>query len=245
MKRTPIEWLGDDVMHRVLYCNLDDTDLWKARMVSKEFLRVINESHSILRRRYSIGKFFRHSALLTAMVPHKGMWRAARDEGPGRQYNLINIYYNRSQLAALMKVAKQDVDEVLRDPIANSNQFHHLTVYDVCIVDDDDVLCRFIDRNVPIINFLLRNVEIPRVQRVELTSIPCKSYIMTPISTYRHMLYVCSRLKNEKPIAHFLELHDKYFAFRFRTPFQDQFFEECRDATREYPPLYNLAIRQR
>lgn len=246
------EWLDDDVTQATLNLHLDDVQLWSARSVSKQFLRVINN----IPRRYSLRKFIAHPTILDNMELHKGMWHAAREECI--QDRLIHKYCTPKldHSSDLLKVATQDVNDLLKHYVTSRD----LTLYDFCTLDSDDVLDMMVDihgRQIPITLYLLTYVTIPRVQRQVLPhlsdvgldeSSAVRSKCIPPMrreSLYPMMLRTCSLLKNEKPIARFLELHDEYFAFQFHTPIQDQFFQDCHRTTRGHPSLYDLAIRKR
>ena len=240
------EWLCDDVLLKIINEVNDDAEVWNARSVCSQFKRAIGS-----RRTYKIQPFMAHSNLLNTMRPDKGMWRAARNE-------LLQdaLLGKLKSPIAFLDHATQDIQDIFDDHERNPMKILELTLYDMCVINNDHMLDKMIDIKNPIIQYLLCHVRLPRVQR---TSIPfCK--LDTPESrnifnkaivvsgpkrhTYEEILRTCSILKTREPLARFLNLHDKYFAFQFQHTHCHHFFRDCLQATREYQELYAIAIRK-
>lgn len=244
------EWLDDDVVQYILEVLDDDAEVWNLRNVSKQLKHRIGTA-----RKYRIQPFMAHPAMLNAMCPHKRMWRAARDEF--LQDALLGKLDNPAQILAH---ATQDIEDVLD---GGPNGIRELTLYDLCVINNEDVALKMVNIDIPIIKYLIFHVRIPRVQRAELPRLPkkqshigIKEILTCPTKKavkaagprehlFEEMLRTCAYLKQELPAAHFLKLHDKYFAFQFGIPHYSQYFDECLQATKEHPSLYNIAIRKR
>lgn len=230
------DWLCDDVT-RLIADQLDDVDVWNIRMVSKRFGHIEKTTG----REYELLPFLAHPDLLNAMTPHKRMWRQARNE-------LLQKALLRSldDPTRLLTHATQDVHDVLCDE-RNPDGIRDLTLYDLCVIDDEGVLSRMLSCHVPVVRYMIRHANIPRTQRA---MVPCTSDplpIRFPFSqaSYQELLRTCSRLHHARPLQGFLDLHDKYFAFHFHDTTQRLPFDaRCKEATAADPLLFSLASRR-
>ena len=239
------DWIDDDVVQYILDVLDDDAEVWNLRNVSKQLKRRIGTA-----RKYRIQPFMAHPAMLNAMRPHKRMWRAARDE-----FLQDALLGKLEKPTHFLTHAAQDIEDVLDgDP----DGIRELTLYDLCVINDEGVMGKMVNIDTPIIKYLIYHVRIPRVQRAELPLLSKKGAHVLTYPTkksrkaagpkehlFEEMLRTCASLKQEMPVAHFLKLHDKYFAFQFGIPHYDAYFDECQEATRDHTPLYNIAVRKR
>lgn len=201
------EWLGDDaLLHVVDLIYLDDNaEVWNARRVCLRFKNIIGD------RIYALQAFMAHPHLLDAMTPHKGMWRAARDEI--LQEALLG---KLNSPIAILNHATQDVQDVLNDP----DKLGRLTLYDLCVITNNNVLVQMVNINIPIVRFIIKWVKIPRRQLVALP--PASQHLKKKAllasggvnDLYESMIDMCNKLKNHAPFVQFLDLHRQYFTIR-------------------------------
>lgn len=173
------------------------------------------------------------------MAPHKRMWRAARDE------LLQDALLGKLQdPRSILEVATQDVREILMS--GDRGYQKELTLYDLCVLTDEDTLSRFVSTNTPIVLWLVKYISIPRIQRRPLPyhegpSQKAKTASGLSKHLFREVLLMCSMLRQAPPLVRLLHFHDKYFACEFVT--NGTFVRECDEATRAYPQLFKLATR--